>query len=210
MTGRWRWINEDIPVRLQGDGKPVILALWHNRLAMMGFAWRQNNTVTVLASAHRDGQIIARILQRFGFATVSGSSSKGGAEALRQLVKMLNDGCAIGITPDGPRGPSGNAAPGLITMARLSGAPIVPMAYATTRFKRLKTWDRFFLPLPFGKGVFLWGDPIYVNKDASKADMEDMRLTVQQAIDNVTARAEQLAAAPDAVLNAEHGGRRTS
>ena len=191
-TGSWTRENEDIPNGFHEAGKPFILALWHGRLAMMGLAWRYGDTVTVLASAHRDGRIVARVLEGFGFSVVYGSTNKDGATALRRLSSVLATGGVIGVTPDGPRGPRMRAAPGVILLARLAKVPIIPMTFATSRRRVHTSWDRFVLPLPFGRGVYLWGEPILAPSSANKALMEEKRLELEHAITELTTQADHL------------------
>ena len=191
-TGSWTRVNEEIPNKFHDAGKPFILALWHGRLAMMGLAWRYGVTVTVLASAHRDGRIIARVLEGFGFSVVHGSTNKGGANALRRLAVVLANGGVIGVTPDGPRGPRMRAAAGVIMLARLAQVPIIPMTFATSRRRIHTSWDRFVIPLPFARGVYLWGEPIQAPSSADKTLMEEKRLELECAITDLTAQADRL------------------
>lgn len=191
-TGSWTRVNENVPNELHEAGKPFILALWHGRLAMMGLAWRYGDTVTVLASAHRDGRIIARVLEGFGFFVVHGSTNKGGSNALRRLTKTLKNGGVIGITPDGPRGPRMRAAAGVIMLARLAKVPIIPMTFAISRRRVHTSWDRFVVPLPFARGVYMWGDPISAPTSADRTLMEDKRLELERAITDLTAKADDL------------------
>ena len=157
----------------------------------MGLAWRYGDTVTVLASAHRDGRIIARVLEGFGFFVVHGSTNKGGSNALRRLTKTLKNG-GIGITPDGPRGPRMRAAAGVIMLARLAKVPIIPMTFAISRRRVHTSWDRFVVPLPFARGVYMWGDPISAPTSADRTLMEDKRLELERAITDLTAKADVL------------------
>ncbi|MHA1598195.1 MAG: lysophospholipid acyltransferase family protein, partial [Alphaproteobacteria bacterium] len=104
-TGSWRVIGSEIPERFFATGKPFILAFWHGRLLMMPHTWQTDKNIYVLISMHRDGRLIADTIERLGVKTIAGSSSKGGAAALRGMVKALKGGDYIGISPDGPRGP---------------------------------------------------------------------------------------------------------
>jgi lysophospholipid acyltransferase (LPLAT)-like uncharacterized protein len=191
-TGSWTRVNEDVPNKLHEAGEPFILALWHGRLAMMGLAWRYGDSVTVLASAHRDGRIVARVLEGFGFSVVQGSTNKGGSNALRLLTKSLKNKGVVGITPDGPRGPRMRAAAGVVMLARLAKVPIIPMTFATSRRRVHSSWDRFVVPLPFARGVFMWGDAIPAPTSADKALMEETRLDLERALTALTAQADQL------------------
>jgi len=134
----------------------------------------------MLISAHRDGRIIAGAMTYFGIDTIAGSTSRGGSSALRAMLKRLKEGGCVGITPDGPRGPAMTVSVGTVNIARLAGVPILPLTYATSRRRVLATWDRFHLALPFGRGVYLWGEPIEIGKELDEAGLERARHLVEQ------------------------------
>ena len=141
-------------------GAPVVVAFWHERLALMPMLWLQARRTNrararahVLVSRHRDGQFIGAVVSRFDLDVVLGSSSRGGAKGLRILLNLLAGGDHIAITPDGPRGPRRVAAPGVAQLAALSGVPVLPCAAQTRRRWLLPTWDRMVVPKPFGRGV---------------------------------------------------------
>ncbi|MBA4118765.1 MAG: hypothetical protein C0514_07735 [Candidatus Puniceispirillum sp.] len=159
-TSRWQKIGWEYPEAYWREGKPFILCFWHNRLLMACFTWTGPMSIHMLISAHSDGQIIAKTIGHFGLKTIAGSSSKGGAQALRQMIKALKNGDAVGITPDGPRGPRFEVSEGIVSLARLSGLDILPVSFGVSRRRVLSSWDRFILALPFSKGVLLWGEPI--------------------------------------------------
>jgi lysophospholipid acyltransferase (LPLAT)-like uncharacterized protein len=152
------------------EGRPGVLAAWHEVLGMIpalrsavpGAATRHT---VALASRSRDGVFIGRVLAQFGVVTVHGSSSKGGAAGLMGLADALRQGAVAIITPDGPRGPRREAAPGLARLALLAGVPVVPCGAALSCHRRLPSWDRFVLPLPFGRGVICFGPPIAVTRE---------------------------------------------
>ena len=161
---------------------PVILAFWHQRLVLAPLLWHHKSGRALdrmMISQHRDGALVSRVLELHGGRVISGSSKRRGTAALKQSVAALKRGEAVGITPDGPRGPNRHAAPGVIQMARLTGAPIVPVSYATAYRKVFSSWDRFILPLPFGKGCAVWGEPLYVDRDSDDAAQEAARLALQ-------------------------------
>lgn len=184
FTGRWEQKGTDLPRQMLCEGKPFIVAFWHQRLLMMPYTWRVvggDTTFKMLISSHRDGEIISRTIGHFGIETIAGSTGKGkgGANALRGILKALRAGQVIGMTPDGPRGPRMHASSGIISAARLSGVPIFPLTYSTSKRRVMRSWDRFVLPLPFSRGVFCWGDPIYVPKDMDDDGLEDKRLELE-------------------------------
>jgi lysophospholipid acyltransferase (LPLAT)-like uncharacterized protein len=171
--------------------RPFILAFWHGRLLMAPKCWTADMPMNMLISGHTDGRIIAEAIQHFGLGTVVGSRSKGGLAALRLMVKALAGGECVGVTPDGPRGPAMRASSGIIAIARLAKAPIVPVSYATTGRRILRSWDRFHLALPFGRGVFVWGEPLSVPAGADDAAQEFARLTLEQRLNDLTAEADR-------------------
>jgi lysophospholipid acyltransferase (LPLAT)-like uncharacterized protein len=187
-TSRWTVEGATDHLAAWEAGRPFILCFWHGRLLMIPYAWRTGMPIQVLISAHRDGRLIAEAMRYFSIGTRSGSTKRGGAEALRVMLRTLAGGDSIGITPDGPRGPRMRATPGTIAAARLSGVPIIPLAFASSRRRLLGTWDRFVLALPFGRGVFVWGEAIHVPRDA---DVEACRLRLEDALNRVTAEADR-------------------
>ncbi|MAY67614.1 MAG: hypothetical protein CMM77_10840 [Rhodospirillaceae bacterium] len=191
-TGHWQVIGGDAARAHWAAGKPFILCFWHGRLLMMPHCWPGDKAIHMLISQHRDGQIIARTVGHFGIMTVAGSSSKGGAQALRAMVKALKAGDCVGITPDGPRGPRMRASDGAVALARLAGVPIIPATFGAARGRVLQSWDRFLIAWPFGRGVILWGDPIEVARDADAAQMAAARTEVEDALNSITAEADRL------------------
>jgi lysophospholipid acyltransferase (LPLAT)-like uncharacterized protein len=187
-TGRWQVVGGDIPARYWDQGKPFILAFWHGRLLMMPQSWRRAMPINMLISGHRDGQLIARTVGHFGIRTIEGSTTRGGATALRAMMKALKAGECIGITPDGPRGPRMRASDGIVAVARLSGCPVIPATYSAAGAKRLGSWDRFLIPRPFSKGVIVWGEPITVARDADEAEA---RRTIEDAMNAQAAEADR-------------------
>src|SRR5437016_10081425 len=179
LTNRWRVEGGECPRRLTGEGRTFIVAFWHGRLLMMPPAWHQLTSFHMLISAHRDGRIIAGAMTYFGIDTIAGSTSRGGSSALRAMLKRLKEGGCVGITPDGPRGPAMTVSVGTVNIARLAGVPILPLTYATSRRRVLATWDRFHLALPFGRGVYLWGEPIEIIGRLDEAGLERARNLVE-------------------------------
>jgi hypothetical protein len=170
-TTRWR-LEGAAHVMPHAAGSPVVVAFWHERLPMMPMLWLlarrapegrlSRARVHVLVSRHRDGQFIGAVVERFALNVVLGSSSRGGAASVRNLLALLAGGDHIAITPDGPRGPRRTAAPGVAQLAALSGVPVLPCAAQTTRRRILPSWDRMVVPLPFGRGVVVCQPPITV------------------------------------------------
>lgn len=188
-TTRWKTVGEEAARGAWAGEKPVIVAFWHNRLAMMPYCWPSARPFHMLISSHPDGQLIARTVKHFGIETVAGSSTRGGSEALRSLVRLIKSGVSVGITPDGPRGPRMRASDGAIALARLSGAPIVPAAVSVSRRVVLGSWDRLIVALPFGEGAMVWGEPLTV---ANGADPEVLRARLESELTRVSAEADAM------------------
>lgn len=191
-TGSWRIINGDIPERFFAAEKPFILAFWHGRLLMMPQCWHTDRTIYVLISMHRDGRLIADTIERLGVKTIAGSSSKGGASALRAMVKALKGGEYIGISPDGPRGPRMRVSDGIVSLARLANVPVIPIAHSSTPRKILGNWDRFQISMPFARHVVMWGEPIKVPHTSDKQKLEDARHYIEDNLNALTAEADRL------------------
>ncbi len=192
-TSRLQIVGGEHPQRLWDAGTPFILGFWHGRLLMMPYSWPRPLAMRVLISQHIDGRLISGTLKRFGIDNIAGSSSRGGAAALIAIVRSLQrDRVAVAISPDGPRGPRMRVSLGIIQAARLSGAPILPCMYATSRRKVLNSWDRFILSLPFARSVFVWGEPMLIPRDADDAAIEALRLELEARMNAVADQADRL------------------
>jgi len=191
-TTRWTTVGRETPERLWTEGRPFIGCFWHNRLLLMRFIWPADRRIAMLISRHGDGRLISDIIGRLGIDTIVGSSSRGGADALRAMISTLNSGISVAITPDGPRGPRMHAAAGAVRAARLAGAPLVPVSLATARRKVLRSWDRFLLAWPFGAGVFVWGKAIEIARDAGDEEVEATRRTLEAELNRISAEADRL------------------
>ena len=191
LTNRWSIEGAEIPHRLRREGRCFILAFWHGRLLMIPMAWQRLAPMHMLISAHRDGRIIADAVTYFGVDSIPGSTRRGGPAALRTMLKRLEQGECVGITPDGPRGPATRASAGVVNVARLAEAPIVPIVFATSRRRVLRTWDRFHLALPFGRGVFLWGEPIEIERELDEAGLEHARALVETRMNLLAGEADR-------------------
>lgn len=181
MTLRARHVHSE---NLTGQ-KQYLLAFWHEHLLFMLHA-KYRRPITVLISRSKDGQIGVGVFRRYRVEHVSGSSSKGGGAALRELIRVARRGRNIVFTPDGPTGPPRVAKQGLIFAAQATGLPIVPITIAFEKEKRLRSWDGMRIPIPFTRAVYLYGEPIFVPRDG---DVEEWRVKVEQAMNELAARA---------------------
>jgi len=195
-TSRWDTIGIEHPAAFWQSGRSFVGAFWHGRLLMMPAAWTSDRKMHVLISQHRDGELIARAMDRFGIGTVRGSAAKagsgekGGRAALRAIVQLLKQGDCVTITPDGPRGPRMRAGTGIVVAARLAGVPIMPATYSVRRRRLARSWDRFLIAWPFNRGVLLWGAPIDVSDPAEPLDQAALR--VETALNALCAEADRL------------------
>ena len=172
-------------------GLPSIYALWHQRMLMLPFSYFGPGA-SVLVSTHRDGELIARILPHLGLSCVRGSTTRGGSSGFRQMVEVLQSGHDVAITPDGPRGPKHVVQIGVIALAKMTGLPIFPVTYACSRCLRLNSWDRFIIPAPFSRGVFIYGQPLTAPEDADDDHAEALRVELERRLVSLTDRAEAL------------------
>lgn len=203
-TTRWQLSLHPETEALLRAGRPFILALWHERLLPLVCQWRRfpdpahapRIALHMLISGHRDGRMIAAIAARIGVHSVEGSSSRGGQAGLSRLLGLLAAGtAAVGITPDGPRGPRRVVQPGVAALARLSGRPVVCAGAATRRHRRLRSWDRMMLSLPFGPGALVVGPPLRIGRDE---DQQAALAAITAALNAVTDEADRLAGVPPA------------
>lgn len=193
---RWTRINDEAMLRRRESGQPLIVCFWHGRMIQMPKFWDYRWPIRLLGSPHRDGRLILRTLAHFGVRPIVGSSSRGGTQALREMVQAIRGGSSVCLAPDGPRGPRMRASPGAIALAKLTGVPIVPVACSTTRGRVLASWDRFLLALPFGRGVFICGEPVWVAPDADDAAIEAARATLEARLNEITAKADRMCGRP--------------
>ena len=185
-TIRWQVVGE--PYSSQ-DPKRYLYAFWHARMLMIprlsrGGLWHGY----MLISEHRDGGFIADTMHLLGIDTVRGSTTRGGARAMLKMLRAVRDeNRHLAITPDGPKGPREVVQKGTVQLAMKAGLPVVPVCYATKRHWRVNSWDRFYIPQPFSRGVFVMGDPVSVSEGD---DMDDALRRVQQAMDDAQQTAD--------------------
>lgn len=181
-TNRWTYENRQVFEEYVRTGRPAIICFWHGHMALLPRAWQWSKPFYMLLSHHTDGKLIGRIISHFGIRAVYGSTQRRGEQAGRRILEILAQGHYVGITPDGPRGPGYQVSPGIIRLAQFAGVDIIPLTYITTRGFSLKSWDRFWVPLPFGRGKFVCGNPVRVTHD-----IEETRTVLALALQKITA-----------------------
>ncbi len=192
-TLRYRW--EDRSGQFLGPEPlgPAIYCVWHNRLALcmtvyFDYVKKRNRTagLAALVSASRDGGFLARILGCFQVQPVRGSTSRRGPQALLELTTWADRGYDLALTPDGPRGPRYVVQEGVMSLAQLTGLPIVPVSYSLARKIRLKSWDRFLVPLPFSECVVVLGRSLRVPRDATDEQRASLRRQLEDELREIT------------------------
>ncbi len=181
-------VEDSAALAVRREGPPFILVFWHNRLLLVPSAWnrffarhRQRQGMA-LSSTSRDGELIAQYIGRFGIGPVRGSATRRGSAALREMATLLRRGHDVAITPDGSRGPLYKIKPGLVLLAQLTGAPVLPISFEFSRAWRLRTWDQFAIPKPFSRVTFRVGEPVHIPRTRSEAEFEAQRRRCEDAV----------------------------
>ena len=189
---RFEEIGREHVEGLWARGAPVIYAIWHGRVLMLPYFYGRRRPAHVLASHSRDGELLSRFVERFGIGVVRGSSSRGGAVALRGLARVLRrGGTEVLVAPDGPRGPRHVVQPGVVALAGFTGAAIVPIAAGASRGTVLRSWDRFVIPHPFARLCVAIGEPLYVPREADRQTLEAVRRDLEARLSAVTRAADE-------------------
>lgn len=171
------------------SGAGVLIVIWHGRFLLPVYILR-NKGVTAMVSQHTDGEMIAQTVQRLGFHTVRGSSTRGGKEAFHKMASILKQRHICVIIPDGPRGPRHKFKAGALYLAQRSGAYLLPLTFSSSRKIQLKSWDRFTLWWPFTKCIVMYGEPEQVPKNLKAAEMVQFRNTIQKRLIELEAKAD--------------------
>lgn len=170
---------------------PKIWACWHGQQLVAFYFFRRRGT-GILSSLSRDGDYSSSILRLFGWHIVRGSSTRGGARGLRELLRHLRAGGELGLTPDGPQGPSFHIEPGILYLAAKTGAPVIPFAVAARPGWTAPSWDRFLVPLPFAHCTVFFGRPFYVREEITQANQAQCQAALTEAIHQANRGAEAM------------------
>ncbi|MEQ1810441.1 MAG: lysophospholipid acyltransferase family protein [Terricaulis sp.] len=209
ITTRWERVNEAaVKPFWEPNGGKAIGCIWHGRFPLIHKMWSFKRGVPkakMLISKSREGGIVAHTSRAVGAEVVRGSEAKKGSskpkrgvEAMRDMARHIDGGGVMAMTPDGPRGPRMRVKRGPIILAKIAGAPLLPLAWATSnRIVFEKSWDQFVFPLPFGKGALIWGNPVAPpSADASVAEVEAVRLQLEVEMNRIAAEADHIAGVP--------------
>ena len=200
---RWEVRNSEFIDKVHAENIPIIGVIWHGRILMALEGWHRNySRMMAVASRSRDAEFGARLVKYYGVKLARGSShnpnkpgsDKGGSKAYREVLRHIENGGSGAVTPDGPRGPRMRASYGPVRLARDTGAPIVPFTWSSRRKTIIhKSWDKHYLPSFFTKGVIVWGDPIYVARDATQEDLEAARAEMEEQMNRLSLEADEAA-----------------
>lgn len=192
LTLRYKWTDRSGYLTGKAPG-PAAYCIWHNRLALSMIAYfsyvRKRNRsegLAVMVSASKDGGFLSGILECFDVQPVRGSSSRRGAQALRELTTWARRGYDLAITPDGPRGPCYQVQDGIIALAQLTEFNLIPVSYNLGWKITLRSWDRFQIPLPFSRCEMIYEKPIRVPRNATEAERENYRKELEQVLKNIS------------------------
>jgi lysophospholipid acyltransferase (LPLAT)-like uncharacterized protein len=172
---------------------PVVFVLWHGRLLSCSFHYRHQGFATMI-TRNRDGDHITGTIERWGYRVIRGSSSRGGAAALRAVVRELRRGTSVALTPDGPRGPFQKMKIGPLRAAQLAGVPIVPVSAGAVRGRFFGRWDRFLVPMPFTWVPVGMGEPIQVERELTEAALAERAESIEERLNALTRVVDDAAA----------------
>ena len=188
--GRLTFENKAALDKLIETGQPFIICYWHSRILMFPYVWPYRTQMNLLISRHRDGQLISHAAAFFRLNTIAGSSSKGGSQALRAMIRALRAGECVAVTPDGPRGPRMRVSSGVVHTARVAGVPLVPVAFTARRRMVMNSWDRFIVPWPFTGFRIRVGEPIAVDEGADERAIEGVCQLLEDRLNDMTREIE--------------------
>jgi len=190
-TLRFRNEGEEHLHQARAAGRGGIVIAWHGT-TIIPVHFLRGLRVHAMASLSRDGEYVYRLFTRFGWRAVRGSTNEGGARVILEAARRLREGCLIGITPDGPRGPAGTISEGTLYLAAKTQAPLLPLGVAAVRRHHLRTWDRYIIPYPFTVASVVFGQPVYVPIEHARDGTGEWRGRVREALVAAGRRAEQL------------------
>jgi hypothetical protein len=194
-TLRWRTEGLEHLEDIARSGRQPVMAFWHGRILPATYFFRRRGIV-VITSENFDGEWIAGIIERFGYGTARGSTSRGGRKALRQLTREMAEGRPAGFTVDGPRGPARTAQRGAVWLARATGNPVLPFHLEADRHWSVRSWDRTQIPKPFATVALAVGEPFRVPAGAGDGAIEEARQMLEERLKALEPRARELLSSP--------------
>ncbi len=193
LCGTIRWTVEGLRYydAIQASGRQPVMAFWHGRIVHATWFFRRRGIV-VMISENFDGEWIGRLIEKFGYRTARGSTSRGGARALARMRRLAKDGAPTGFAVDGPRGPARSVQPGAVWLASLTGNPLLPFHSEADRFWTARSWDGTQVPKPFARAAMVVGEPIEVPRSAGPDVIERKRLELERSLQDLSKCARRI------------------
>ena len=185
-TLRAQIINREVEYQLEKKDQAIIYAFWHGRMLYFPYLYRFSRKATILTSPSEDGEIVARTAKIFDFSNIRGSSYKKSGFALLKLIRTIKEGKSVALVGDGSRGPCYKIQKGILNLAYLTGAPILPVTYGAKNNIQLNSWDRFIVPLPFTRIKVMYANPVYVDKKGGKNCLQDKLEELETKLSKIT------------------------
>jgi lysophospholipid acyltransferase (LPLAT)-like uncharacterized protein len=173
--------NIESPQYYWRNNKPFILAFWHSQLMMISYCWNSESKINILASGHSDGRFGAIVGKYFKLNNIPTSSNEK-TISLKPVFTLLKNSQYIGITPDGPRGPNQKVSDGIIKISKATQVPIIPIGFASSKYRTLKSWDSFLITKPFSRITFVWGKAITIPKNCTDNEIEDYKNKLEKEL----------------------------
>tara|TARA_B100001057_G_C22641707_1_gene868506 strand:- start:83 stop:775 length:693 start_codon:yes stop_codon:yes gene_type:complete len=171
--------------------EPIIFCTWHNRLYLGPYLLPTKKlTINALQSSHSDGMMTDILFKLINMKIIYGSSKKKGVSAFIKMIKAVENGESVAITPDGPKGPKEIVKEGIIKLSQTTGAPIVPLFWKVKNYKKLNSWDNFIIPFPFSKGVYIFGKPIHIKRKVTEKKLFQIKMLIQKEFEKLTKEVE--------------------
>lgn len=203
-TTRWEINGINDVYDIWNKDKAFVLIIWHGRALMIPHFYNRKKPLNALVSLHNDGRIIATLLEKYGFGTIGGSTTKGGKAAALNLMSSLEKNESIAIIPDGPVGPRMKMTDSPLYFAKKTGKPLIGATYSIQNsFIINKSWDAMMMPLPFSKGIIYVTKPYYIPKDATAAEIEKYRQEIEDELNTLTYKADKQMGIPHIEIGVE-------
>ncbi|MBI5206543.1 MAG: lysophospholipid acyltransferase family protein [Candidatus Firestonebacteria bacterium] len=189
FTVRLEVKGEEILEYYYKQGKRVIFTFWHDTQLFFVYYYRNRN-IHVLISESKDGEYIKRVIEKLGFKSVRGSSTRNGIRALLNMIDFVSNGNDAGFTPDGPRGPRHVLKEGVLLLSQKTETPIIPICFSSSNKKYFNSWDKFQMPMPFSRGILIYGKPFVIPMDCNKEDVLKYKTEVENELNRLWLEAD--------------------
>jgi len=188
---RWECLDINNKNLIFNSKKPYIFCCWHNKLFLGPHFLPKHLVHNALISRHSDAMVTVILLKLLKINIIFGSSMKGGTKAFLKMVKSIRNGESVAITPDGPKGPREKVKDGIIKLAQVTGAPIIPLVWFSNKHKKLDSWDKFVIPYPFSKGNYIFGKAIFIERKLSGNELKQNKQKIENILKKLTLLTEK-------------------